>query len=80
MVRAFETVSGRNIPYDVRSRRPGDIDACYTATDYASKLMNWPGPSRPRRSLALAAVQPERLLIPPNFANGSSATGHRVSA
>ena len=41
VVRAFEAVSGRNIPYDVKPRRPGDIDACYAATDYASKLMNW---------------------------------------
>ena len=41
VVRAFEAVSGRSIPYDVKPRRPGDIDACYAATDYASKLMNW---------------------------------------
>jgi UDP-glucose 4-epimerase len=41
VVRAFEAVSGRNIPYEVKPRRPGDIGACYAATDYASKLMNW---------------------------------------
>ena len=41
VVRAFEAVSGRNIPYEVKPRRPGDISACYAATDYASKVMNW---------------------------------------
>ena len=41
VVRAFEAVSGKRIPYDVKPRRPGDIDAYYAATDYASKLMGW---------------------------------------
>jgi len=41
VVRAFEAVSGRNVPYDVKPRRPSDVAACYAATDYASKLMNW---------------------------------------
>jgi nucleoside-diphosphate-sugar epimerase len=29
VVRAFEAVSERNIPYEVKPRRPGDIGACY---------------------------------------------------
>jgi UDP-glucose 4-epimerase len=41
VVRAFEAASGKRIPYDIKPRRPGDIDACYAATDYASKLMGW---------------------------------------
>ena len=41
VIRAFEAVSGKRIPYDVKPRRPGDIDASYAATDYASKLMGW---------------------------------------
>jgi UDP-glucose 4-epimerase len=41
VVRAFEAASGRTIPYDIRSRRAGDIDAYYAATDYASKLLGW---------------------------------------
>jgi UDP-glucose 4-epimerase len=41
VVRAFEAASGKRIPYDVMPRRPGDIDAYYAATDYASKLMGW---------------------------------------
>jgi UDP-glucose 4-epimerase len=41
VVRAFETASGKRIPYDIMPRRPGDIDAYYAATDYASELMGW---------------------------------------
>jgi len=41
VVKAFEAASGRPIPYDVKPRRPGDIDAYYAATEYASKLMGW---------------------------------------
>jgi UDP-glucose 4-epimerase len=41
VVRAFEKASGRRIPYDVKPRRPGDIDSFYAATAYASELMGW---------------------------------------
>ena len=41
VVKAFESASGKHIPYDVKPRRPGDIDTYYAATDYASKLMGW---------------------------------------
>jgi UDP-glucose 4-epimerase len=41
VVRAFEAASGKHIPYEVKPRRAGDIDAYYAATDYASKLMGW---------------------------------------
>ncbi|KJC56921.1 hypothetical protein UP10_31890 [Bradyrhizobium sp. LTSPM299] len=41
VISAFEAASGRPIPYDVKPRRPGDIDAYYAATDYASKLLGW---------------------------------------
>lgn len=41
VVRAFEVASGKTIPYDIKSRRPGDIDAYYAATDYASELLGW---------------------------------------
>jgi UDP-glucose 4-epimerase len=40
-VNAFEKASGRHIPYDVKPRRPGDIDASYAATAYASELLGW---------------------------------------
>ncbi|KJC42459.1 hypothetical protein UP09_19825 [Bradyrhizobium sp. LTSP885] len=41
VISAFEAASGRPVPYDVKPRRPGDIDAYYAATDYASKLLGW---------------------------------------
>jgi UDP-glucose 4-epimerase len=41
VVKAFEKASGRSIPYDVKPRRPGDLDASYAATAYASELMEW---------------------------------------
>ena len=41
VIRAFEKASGRRVPYDVKPRRPGDIDACYAATEQASKLLGW---------------------------------------
>jgi UDP-glucose 4-epimerase len=41
VVRAFEAASGKRIPYDVKPRRPGDIDAYYAATDCAARLMDW---------------------------------------
>jgi UDP-glucose 4-epimerase len=41
IVRAFERASGRRVPYEIKPRRPGDIDAYYAATDYAERLMGW---------------------------------------
>jgi len=41
IIKAFEAASGRPIPYDIKPRRPGDIDAYYAATDHASKLLGW---------------------------------------
>jgi UDP-glucose 4-epimerase len=41
VVRAFEKASGTRIPYDVKPRRPGDIDSYYATTAYASELMGW---------------------------------------
>jgi UDP-glucose 4-epimerase len=41
VISAFEAASGRPVPYDIKPRRAGDIDAYYAATDYASKLLGW---------------------------------------
>jgi UDP-glucose 4-epimerase len=41
VISAFEAASGKPIPYDIKPRRPGDVDACYAATDYAAELMGW---------------------------------------
>jgi UDP-glucose 4-epimerase len=39
VVKAFEQASGKSIPYAVQPRRPGDIAACYAATDCAAKYL-----------------------------------------
>lgn len=41
MVRAFEQASGRNIPYKVVGRRPGDIATCYADTTLAERDLGW---------------------------------------
>jgi len=41
MVRAFERVSGRPIPYSVVARRPGDIAACFADPSLAQEELNW---------------------------------------
>lgn len=38
---AFEKVSGRKLNYDIGSRREGDIEQIYAATDYAEKVLDW---------------------------------------
>jgi UDP-glucose 4-epimerase len=39
VVKAFEKASGKSIPYDMQPRRPGDLDACYAATNSAAKYL-----------------------------------------
>jgi UDP-glucose 4-epimerase len=39
VVKAFEKASGKPVPYDMQPRRPGDIAACYAATDRAAKVL-----------------------------------------
>ncbi|MBF0558506.1 MAG: UDP-glucose 4-epimerase GalE [Nitrospirae bacterium] len=41
MVRAFERVTGRTVPYRIAPRRPGDIAACYAEPKLARELMGW---------------------------------------
>jgi len=41
MVKAFEKASKKSIPYEIVSRRPGDIDTCYADTSYAFNILNW---------------------------------------
>lgn len=41
MIRAFETVSGRKVPYKITERRPGDIAACYADPALAERLLGW---------------------------------------
>ena len=48
VVRAYETASGRPVPYEIVARRPGDVAACYADPSVASEFLGW----RARRDLA----------------------------
>lgn len=41
MVKAFEKVSGKEVPYQVSPRRPGDIATCFADPTKAYKELNW---------------------------------------
>ena len=41
MVKAFEKVTGKPIPYKIMPRRPGDIDECYADPTYAKELLGF---------------------------------------
>jgi len=41
MVRAFEKVTGRPVPFDIAPRRPGDIAACWADPTYAEQELGW---------------------------------------
>lgn len=41
IVKAFEKVSGRKIPYEITLRRPGDIAVCYTDPQKAKQELGW---------------------------------------
>ena len=48
MVRAFAEASGRDIPYEIVGRRPGDIAECYADPSLAERELGW----RAERTLA----------------------------
>lgn len=41
MIEAFSKASGREIPYEIVERRPGDVAACYADVRMAKKLLGW---------------------------------------
>jgi UDP-glucose 4-epimerase len=41
MVRAFESASGKPVPYKIVARRAGDIAACYANTELAERELGW---------------------------------------
>ncbi|MHB8092033.1 MAG: UDP-glucose 4-epimerase GalE [Syntrophales bacterium] len=41
MVRAFEKSSGREVPYEIVARRPGDVAKCYADPSLAKSLLGW---------------------------------------
>lgn len=41
IIKTFEKVSGKKIPYKISARRSGDIGICYANVDYAYKILGW---------------------------------------
>lgn len=41
LVNAFVKVNEVDVPYEIKERRPGDIDACYADPSYAKEKLNW---------------------------------------
>ncbi|MGI2790636.1 UDP-glucose 4-epimerase GalE [Bacillus cytotoxicus] len=41
MVKAFEKVSGRKVPYKITERRPGDVAICYADASKAKRELGW---------------------------------------
>lgn len=41
MIHAFEKACGKELPYKICERRPGDIAACYACPDKAEKELKW---------------------------------------
>ena len=71
VVAAFERASGREIPYRISDRRPGDIAACYADPAFAEHCLNW----RARRDLNAMCADTWRWQHrnPHGYAGGTSA-------
>jgi UDP-glucose 4-epimerase len=41
MVAAFKKASGREIPFEITARRPGDIAVCYADPTHARQVLGW---------------------------------------
>ncbi|MEG2541423.1 MAG: UDP-glucose 4-epimerase GalE, partial [Clostridia bacterium] len=41
MIKAFEKACGKEIPFKIIERRPGDIAACYASPDFAKEFIGW---------------------------------------
>ena len=41
MVKAFKKASGKEIPYQITKRRPGDIATCFADPSYAKEVLRW---------------------------------------
>jgi UDP-glucose 4-epimerase len=41
MVKAFEKASGKEVPYAITPRRPGDIACCYADPEFAQTELDW---------------------------------------
>ncbi|MBE9537752.1 MAG: UDP-glucose 4-epimerase GalE [Proteobacteria bacterium] len=52
LIRAFEQASGQSIPYEIVSRRPGDVAQCWADASMAQQKLGW----KASRSLAQMCV------------------------
>ncbi len=41
VIKTFEKISGKKIPFQIVERRQGDVDICYADCTYANKLLDW---------------------------------------
>ena len=41
IVKAFERVTGRKVPYEIAPRRPGDLATVYASPDKSAELLGW---------------------------------------
>ena len=41
MVEAFEKVSGKEVPYKITDRRPGDVAVCFADASKAKRELGW---------------------------------------
>jgi UDP-glucose 4-epimerase len=41
VIRTFEAVSGRSVPYEIRERRAGDVAICYADPTLAGETLGW---------------------------------------
>ena len=41
MINAFSKACGKQLPYEIKPRRAGDIAACYASGAKAEKELNW---------------------------------------
>jgi len=41
MVNAFQKVTGQQVPFNISSRRDGDVEACYANCDKAAEILGW---------------------------------------
>ena len=41
IIRTFEAVSGRPVPYEIRERRAGDVAVCYADPTLAGEILGW---------------------------------------
>ena len=41
VIKAYEKVTGKNIPYEIVDRRPGDVGECYADASKANRVLGW---------------------------------------